>query len=184
MKLCYENKEYVLENHVSEIDEAIGTLEEIYDHKQHIDDATKFICIMIAIMSPDLQKSFEDYWTYEMNFAIFQMFHKKARQERYEIIKAFMECKLKEWEYGCAHVKRHIERLKKLNVHFEKDLAIDMVLKSLLSSYDQFILTCHLNNTKTTLIELHSLLQTVDAGMKKSHSNSFASAPNHGYPSR
>ena len=51
-----------------------------------------------------------------------------------------------------------------------------MVLNSLPSSYDQFIFTYDLNNTKTILIELHNLLQTVEAGMKTSHSNSSASA--------
>ena len=62
-------------------------------------------------------------------------------------------------------------------MNFDKDLAIDMVLKSFPSSYDLFILTYHLNNTKTILIELHYLLQTVEEGMKKSHSNSVVSSP-------
>ena len=62
-------------------------------------------------------------------------------------------------------------------MNFDKDLAINMVPNSQHISYDQFILTCHLNNTGTTLIEIHNIMQTVEAGMKKSHSNSFATAP-------
>ena len=67
--------------------------------------------------------------------------------------------------------------MEKLSVNFDKDLSIDMVLNYLPSSYDQFIFTYHSNNTETMLIELHNLLQTAEAGMKKSHSNSSATAP-------
>ena len=101
---------------------------------------------MIATMTPKLQKTYEAYWPYELNLALSQMFHKKERQEHYEVVKSIMACKLKEGEYVCAHVqkiKRHVERLEKLNVNCDKDLAIDMVLKYLPSSYDQFVLTHH-----------------------------------------
>ena len=61
MKLCYENKDYVLTNLIPKIDEATDTPEEIVEHKQHTDDVTKVACIMIATMAPDLQKSYKDY---------------------------------------------------------------------------------------------------------------------------
>lgn len=107
------------------------------------------------------------------------MFHKKERQELYEVVKSLMACKLKKGAYVCAYVQnmqRHVERLEKLNVNFDKDLTIDMVLKSLTSSYNRFILTYHLNNTETMLIALQNLLQKDEAWMK-SHSNSSASTP-------
>lgn len=131
-------------------------------------------------MTPDLQKSYEDYQPYEMNLYLAQMFHKKAIQERYEVVKALMACKLNEWDLCmlmCKKIQRHIERLEKLNVNFNKELAIDMVLNSLPSSYDKFIVTYHLNNIETTLIELHILLQIVEARMMKSHSNNSMSSP-------
>ena len=67
--------------------------------------------------------------------------------------------------------------IEKLNLSFDKNLAIDMVLNSLPPSYDQFILTYHLNNTETTLTQLHNLLQTAESGMKKNHVPSVTSAP-------
>lgn len=90
-----------------------------------------------------------------------------------------MECMLKEREFVYAYeqkIQRHVEILDKINVNFGKEHAIGIVFKSLKSSYDQFILTYHLNNTETTLVELHNMLQTAKAGMKKSHSNSYASS--------
>lgn len=51
----------------------------------------------------------------------------------------------------------------------DEELFIDMVLSYLPLSYDQFVLTHHLNNTETTLTQLYNLLQTVKSGIKKNH---------------
>lgn len=80
-----------------------------------------------------------------------------------------MTCKLKECEYVCAHVPkihRQMERLEKLNVNFDKELAIDMVFDSWPSYYDKFILTYHLNSTETKLVQLHNLLQIAKVGIR------------------
>ena len=63
----------------------------------------KTSCIIIATMALELQKTYEDYWSCELNMALSQMFYKKARQERYEVVKSLIECKLKEGEYMCTH---------------------------------------------------------------------------------
>lgn len=115
------------------------------------------------------------------------MFHKKARHEYQEFMKAMMECKLKEWESVCTGVQkihRHVESLEKLNVNFDKELDIDMVLNFLPNSYVQFIMTYDLNNIETTLIKLHSHLQIDEARMKKSYSNNHESTASHDYSTR
>ena len=110
-----------------------------------------------------------------------EKYHKRARQEKFEVVKSLMACKMKEGESVVSHVQRmqrYIERLVKLNIHFDEELAIDMVLNSLPDCYGQFILTYHLNNTEQTLSQLHNLLQTTEAGMKgKSIPSTPASAP-------
>ena len=68
-----------------------------------------------------------------------EKYHKSARQEKYEVIKALMAWKLKEADSACNHVQiiqRYIGRLEKLNVNFDEELAIDMVLNSLPPFYD------------------------------------------------
>ena len=67
-----------------------------------------------------------------------------------------------------------MDRLVKLNVNFDEELAIDIVLNSLPSCYDQFILTYQLNTNETTLPQFHNLLRTNEAGMK---GKSVASTP-------
>ena len=61
----------------------------------------------------------------------------------------------------------YVERLKRLNVNFDDELALDMVLNYLPPCYDQFILDYHLNNLESTLAQLHNLLRTAESGMKK-----------------
>ena len=56
MTLCYENKNYVLDNPISEVDEMTVTPEELSLHTQHTGDATKVTCIMVATMLLELQK--------------------------------------------------------------------------------------------------------------------------------
>ena len=63
-------------------------------------------------------------------------------------------------------MQRYVDRLVKLNVNFDEELAVDIVLNSLPSCYDQFILTYHMNNSETSLSQLHNLLRTAEAGMK------------------
>lgn len=61
---------------------------------------------MIVTMAPYLQKSYEDYWSYEINQTLGKMFYKKSRQECYEVVKTLMACKLKEGEFVCVHVQK------------------------------------------------------------------------------
>ena len=64
--LRYDNHEYVLDEQISVIDEH-STEEDIAANRKHIEDSNKVSCIMIAAMSPELQKTFENMWAYEMN---------------------------------------------------------------------------------------------------------------------
>ena len=88
---------------------------------------------------------------------------------------------MKEGEYVCDHahiMQCYVECLVRLNVHFDEELAVNIVLNSLPSCYDQLIFTYHLNNSETTLVELHNLLQTAEVGMKgKSIPSTHSSAP-------
>ncbi|KAI3753412.1 hypothetical protein L2E82_25464 [Cichorium intybus] len=60
----------------------------------------------------------------------------------------------------------YVERLRKLEMPVHEDLAVDIVQNSLPSSYDQFTLAYHLNNSQATLAELHHMLRTAEDGMK------------------
>ncbi|KAI3778460.1 hypothetical protein L2E82_07787 [Cichorium intybus] len=169
MALRFEHKEYVLETELVEIDPDNATPEEIAQYSKHSDDATKVACIMIATMNPELQRIYEDYWPYEMHKELAEKFRKQERIERRKVVKAFTNAKPKDGESICNHVQRmqgYMERLRKLEMPVHEDLAVDIVLNSLPSSYDQFTLAYHLNNSQATLAELHRMLRTAEDGMK------------------
>ena len=93
--LRYDNREYVLDEQIASVDE-FSTQEEIAANRKHIDDSNKVSCIMIAAISPELQKTFENMWAYEMTEHLSKLFRQRARQERLTIVKSLMACKLKE----------------------------------------------------------------------------------------
>ncbi|KAI3768902.1 hypothetical protein L2E82_19739 [Cichorium intybus] len=103
-----------------------------------------------------------------MHKELTEKFRKQERIERREVVKAFTNGKPRDGESICNHVQRmqgYVERLRKLEMPVYEDLAVDIVLNSLSSSYDQFMLAYHLNNNQATLAELHRMLRTVEDGM-------------------
>ena len=56
MVIRFEDKEYVLDKELKEIDESTATLEQIAEFKTHERDTTKVSCIMIATMTATTRK--------------------------------------------------------------------------------------------------------------------------------
>nr|GEV90640.1 hypothetical protein [Tanacetum cinerariifolium] len=59
----------------------------LYDAQQEV------ACIMLDIMSLDLQKTLENYTTYDMLEELKTLFEEQAKQELFETVKAFHACK-------------------------------------------------------------------------------------------
>ena len=97
------------------------------------------------------------------------------------MINFLIASKMKEGKSVSSHVRRrqrYVDRLIKLNLNFDEELAIYIVLNSFPSCYDQFILTYYLNNNETTLSQFHNLLRTTKVGMKgKSIASTSVIAP-------
>lgn len=88
-----------------------------------------------------------------------------------------MLCKLDEGGYVCGRVqqmKSCIDTHENLDVVFDNNIFVDLVLRSLPSSYDNFITNYHLNSMDKTFMELYNILQMVEVGLKKALLNSQA----------
>ncbi|GJR93497.1 hypothetical protein Tco_0265671 [Tanacetum coccineum] len=136
--LRYKNKEYVLDEKIPTINDD-STQEEIEAHQKHYNDANKVSCIMASTMSPELQKSFENTWAYEMNQQLKEMFQAKASKERLDVVKSLMACKPKPRASICAFVlemKGYFDRLESLNMVFDAELSINIILSSLPADYN------------------------------------------------
>ncbi|GJS65671.1 retrotransposon protein, putative, ty1-copia subclass [Tanacetum coccineum] len=59
---------------------------------------------MAASMIPELQKTFENTWAYEMNQQLKEMFQAKASKEHLDVVKSLMACKPKPRASICAFV--------------------------------------------------------------------------------
>ncbi|CAH1412193.1 unnamed protein product [Lactuca virosa] len=178
----YEDKEYVLDEKLERINPEEATPEEMAAFEAHERDATKVHCIMLATMNLELQKSYEDMYPYEMHQDLLDRYHQSARQERYEIITNMITAKMGSGESLTAHLQRmqrYVDRLLKLNVKFDEDLAIDIILHSLPSCYSQFRMTYHMNKEEVTLSKLQGLLRTAESNLKDKSvaSSSTVAAP-------
>ncbi|GJV68920.1 putative RNA-directed DNA polymerase [Tanacetum coccineum] len=126
---------------------------------------------MESSMSPELQKTFENTWAYKMNQQLKEMFVVKASKERLDDVKSLMACKPKPGASIYAFVlemKGYFDRLESLNMVFDTELSINIILSGLPADYNQFVLSYQINGKETSIMELHSLLQTVEQGIKKS----------------
>jgi hypothetical protein len=99
-----------------------------------------------------------------------EMFENQARSERYNISKALFACKLAEGSLVSPHVIKmmgYIKTLAKLGCELKDDLATDLILQSLLASYESFIMNIHMNGMEKTVAELYGMLKTAEDSIKK-----------------
>ncbi|XP_022032409.1 uncharacterized protein LOC110933498 [Helianthus annuus] len=132
---------------------------------KHKEDAMEVACLMQATMSPDLQKNMEDMNAFDMIEQLKGMFQKQARQERYDTMKQLISCKMQEGSSVSAHVlkmKGYIDQLNKLGYPLQDEMAVDFILNSLSSHYDQFVMNFNMNDWVKTVPELHGMLKTAE----------------------
>ncbi|GJX14626.1 hypothetical protein Tco_0206384 [Tanacetum coccineum] len=125
---------------------------------------------MTSSMNPELQKTFENTWAYEMNQQLKEMFQAKSSKERLNVVKSLMACKPKPGASIYAFIlkmKGYFDRLESLNMVFDAELSINIILSSLLADYNQFVLSYQINEKEASIMELHSFLQTAEQGIKK-----------------
>lgn len=99
-----DKKENVLDTPIPEepANNASAAVKNAY--KKACDDSLEISCLMLACMEPDLQKQFEDQEAYDMIIALKDMFQTQASTERFNVSKAFLECKLTEGAPVGPHV--------------------------------------------------------------------------------
>ncbi|KAK9043227.1 hypothetical protein V6N11_071574 [Hibiscus sabdariffa] len=173
--LKQERKEYVIEEAVPNDPGADAPRADKDKFKKHMDDMLDVDCLMLATMTPELQKQHEDMVAYEMIQNLKEIYEGQARQERYETSKALFQCKMSEGSPVGAHVIKmmgYIQTLEKLGFALTDELAIDVVLKSLLDCFSQFILNFNMNEIEKTLPQLLGMLRTAEGNMKKGISKS------------
>ncbi|GJV02462.1 hypothetical protein Tco_1336031 [Tanacetum coccineum] len=73
--------------------------------------------------------------------------------------------------------KSYFDRLGILNMVIDAELSINIILSGLPTDYNQFVLSYQMNRKETSIMELHSLLQTAKQGIKNIDVPSTLAAP-------
>ncbi|KAK8685958.1 hypothetical protein V6N13_124986 [Hibiscus sabdariffa] len=174
--LKQERKEYVIEEAVPNDPGPNAFRADKDKFKKHMDDMLDVGCLMLATMTPELQKQHENMVAYEMIQNLKEIYEGQARQERYETSKALFQCKMSEGSPVGAHVIKmmgYIQTLEKLGFALNDELAVDVVLQSLSDSFNQFVLNFNMNEINKTLPQLLGMLRTAEGNMKKGGSKSI-----------
>jgi hypothetical protein len=174
-----EKKEEVLDSPLLEEPDENATLAEMNAYKKAWDVNLEVGCLMLACMEPDLQMQFESVHVHDMVVALNDMFATQARTERFNVSKAFVECKLAEGVPVGPHVIKmvgYVQRLEKLGFPLGKELSTDFILTSLPPSYGNFILNYHMHGAEKGLNELCGMLKTTESDIKKGTGSSHVMA--------
>jgi hypothetical protein len=112
------------------------------------DDYNLVQCLMLACMSPELQKCFEFHNSRDMIRELDALYKETARSEWFDIMKAVIDCKMAEGSSVGEHVVEMIgytERLKTIEFPISPAHMMDMLLSSLPSSYDGFFMNYNMS---------------------------------------
>ncbi|KAL6582344.1 hypothetical protein OROMI_006358 [Orobanche minor] len=162
-------KQYILENLIPDEPESTATKAQKDAYNKHVIDSLDVTCLMLATMNSELQIQFEDMEAYEMMGQLKEMFQEQARQERFATTKALNGCKISSGTSVSVHVlkmKGHIEHLERLGAPISQELATDMILASVPSEYDQFVVNFNMHNMEKTITELHGMLKQIETNIK------------------
>ena len=126
-----EKKEYVLEQPYPDNLPDGANAAACRAYEKHYNDSLEITCLMLATMSSDLQKHYENADAHTMIQGLREMFGNQARAERYNFSSSLFACKLTEGSLVSPHVIKmigYIECLERLGSPLNADLAIDVIL--------------------------------------------------------
>jgi len=145
-------------------------------YKRACDANLEVRCLMLACMEPELQMQFKNnHAAYDISIALNDMFQAKARTERFQVSKSFVECKLAEGAAVSPHIIKMVgytQRLEKLGFPVGQELATIFILSSLPPSYENFILNNHMHGAEKGLNQFCGMLKRAEIDIKKSTGSS------------
>ncbi|KAJ8771297.1 hypothetical protein K2173_026474 [Erythroxylum novogranatense] len=132
-------------------------------YRKHLKDSDMATCIMLASMSPELQKQYESMDANTIVFHLREMFDEQARSERFDTSRLLFTTKMTPGSSAVQYALKmngYIERLAVLGFVMDYELSVDLILVGLSDSYSQLVLNYRMNQISTTIPELINLLKT------------------------
>ena len=130
-------------------------------YQKYLEECLSAKCIMLASMSPELQRQHEDMEPPAIIKHLKKMYGGQSRTARYQLSKALFRSSLAVNAQVGPHVLKMIdliEQLEKLGCTLGKELSQDLILQSLPDSFSQFIVNFNMNKMSCDLHEMLNLL--------------------------
>ncbi|VFQ86183.1 unnamed protein product [Cuscuta campestris] len=165
-----EKKLYVLTSEPPKAPEANARAVEITSYKKYEDDARDVRCLMLATMTPELQRLHKDMEAHPMMTRLKGLYQGQARHERFKISTTLFSSKLATGNPVGPHVLKmigQIEALEKLDAPLHPMLATDLILGSLPAEYSQTVVNFYMNKLEMTMPELLKFLTTAEESLGK-----------------
>ncbi|GJX41903.1 hypothetical protein Tco_0256893 [Tanacetum coccineum] len=127
-------------------------------------------CLMLSSMPPDLQRCLEKYNAYDMLKELKTVFEEQAKQELFEIVKAFHACKQEDGQSVSSYLlkmKSYLDTLERLGYAMPYKLGVSLFLNSLNKDYDQSVQNYNMHSMGKTIAELHAMLKLYEKGILK-----------------
>ncbi|KAG6415681.1 hypothetical protein SASPL_123095 [Salvia splendens] len=172
----HDKVEYVLDKPIGVIPDKESLEFATFDveaHQKHIDNASDAQCVMLSSMSLELQRQHEHMIPYEMLKHLKSLYASQAQTMEYEILRDLFNCKLHDGSKVSEHVLKMIgliERLASIGTVLPANISTNLILQSLPSSFENFIVNFNMNNTKVGQPELHNKLKTYESSTAKVNS--------------
>ncbi|GJV45758.1 hypothetical protein Tco_1430294 [Tanacetum coccineum] len=113
------------------------------DAYEALNDAQNEVaCLMLGSMSPELQRTLENYKAYDMIQELKTMFEEQAKQELFETIKAFHACKQEEGQsvsYYLLKIKSYLDTLEGIGFAMPNELGTLAELHAMLKLREKCI---------------------------------------------
>ncbi|GJY69224.1 zinc finger, CCHC-type containing protein [Tanacetum coccineum] len=110
--------------------------ETLYDAQNEV------ACLMLGSMSPELQRTLENYKAYDMIQELKTMFEELAKQELFKIVKAFHACKQEDGQSVSSYLlkmKSYLDTLERLGYAMPNELGTLAELHAMLKLYEKGI---------------------------------------------
>nr|GEV31217.1 hypothetical protein [Tanacetum cinerariifolium] len=141
------------------------------DAYEALNDAhNEVACLMLGSMSPELQRTLENYKAYDMIYELKTMFKEQAKHELFETVKSFLACKQEDGQSISSYLlkmKSYLDTLERLGYAMPNELGVSLILNSLNKDYDQFVQNYNMHIMGKTLAELHAMLKLHEKGIPK-----------------
>ncbi len=131
-------------------------------------------CYMIASMVPELARKYESFKNAaDIKDHLESMYSENTRASRYTATKELVTMRLREGasvhEHGLKMITL-IEKMVDLDVTLLAEMSVDLILLSLPSSYEPFIVNFNMNKLNPPLDELMNMLISFESTIKKEKS--------------